>query len=192
MKATLPALLAAVLLAGCASQPSYIALSPELPAVKSVAVGQLLTLSTVDNRKANFIVRINEDGKAARLVAPGESPQAQIEDLLRQGLTKAGYQFGAGSDTSVEFQLEQLLTDVNEGTFGFEANSNLVISVMAFRRPGGGNEQQYFSKRYTARGTLKGPFSADFATLELELNKLITKLSADILNDSELHQFLTR
>jgi len=37
---------------------------------------------------------------------------------------------------------------------------------------------------------LKGPLTPDFATLELDMNKLLGQLTGEILNDPELNQFL--
>ncbi|WOT05963.1 YajG family lipoprotein [Shewanella youngdeokensis] len=186
MKPFYLAIASLLLMAGCASQtPSHIALNPDVPNV-TMQTSQLLPLAieTIDTRSANFIVRFNHDDEAARLVSPSEAPRVQIDQIFRSGLTKAGYSVDPSSVNTVQFQLEQLLTDVNEGTFGFEASSLIIINVIAQ------NRHQSLTKRYRAKGKLTGPFSADFATLELEMNKLLSELTADIINDPELNQFL--
>ena len=176
----------AITLCGCATQtPSHIALEPQVPQVQHQTHSlQNLAIETIDTRSANFIVRFNNEGDAAKLVSPSEAPRRQIDAVFRKGFTQAGYQIDPSAVQHVQFQLEQLLTDVNESTFGFEAKSNIIINVIAK------NSTQELTKRYTARGTLSGPFSADFATLELEINKLLGQLSGDIINDPELNQFI--
>ena len=84
----------------------------------------------------------------------------------------------------MQLQLEKLLTDVNETTFGYEASNDIIINVIA------SNSSQTFTKRYTARNTVSGPLSADFATLELAVNELLSDLTGKIINDPELNQFI--
>ncbi|MFV0511958.1 MAG: YajG family lipoprotein, partial [Shewanella algae] len=186
MKRLATLMLGSALLFGCASHtPNFIALSPELPAVTpQTSLEPALALQTLDTRTANFIVRFNEDGKAARLVSPAEPPRAQLDQLFRQGFAKAGYRIDPASGKEVQLQLIELLTDVDESSFGFEAKTNVSINLLAK------NSSHTLTKRYKAKGLLKGPFSADFASLELDMNKLITQLSGEILNDPELHSFL--
>ena len=186
MKSLFLSLIALVALSGCASQmPSHIALNPQVPDIQTQSHSlQSLTLETIDTRPANFIVRFNNGDEAAKLVSPSEAPRRQMDEVFREGLIKAGYQVTPSSMKQIQFQLEQLLTDVNDTTFGYEANSNIVINVIAK------NDRDTLTKRYTARNTVTGPFSADFATLELAINKLLDELSSKILTDPELNTFI--
>ncbi|MEI6858931.1 MAG: YajG family lipoprotein [Shewanella sp.] len=175
-----------VLLSACASQtPNHIALNPQVPEVKKQTnSSQTLAIETIDIRSANFIVRFNNGDDAAKLVSPSEAPRKQIDQIFRKGFTTVGYQIDPSSVKHMQIQLEHLLTDVNESTFSFEAKTKIIINVIVK------NTDQELTKRYSALSTLSGPFSADFATLELEINKLLGQLSSDILNDPELNQFI--
>ncbi|MCL1138376.1 YajG family lipoprotein [Shewanella pneumatophori] len=186
MKSLLLILTTTLTMVGCASQgPSHIALNPEVPAITVQTETELpVALETIDTRSANFIVRFNDGDKAARLVSPTEAPRVQMDQVFRQGFTQAGYRIDPSAVNHMQIQLEQLLTDVHESTFGFEANSQVIINVIAK------NANQELTKRYRAKGLLKGPLGADFATLELEMNKLIGELTRDIINDPELNQFI--
>ena len=101
-------------------------------------------------------------------------------------MNKAGYVIDPAARNSVQFQLNYLLADVTDTTFSYESKTRLVINVLAK------NSQQEFTKSYNANGYLKGPLSPDFATLELDITKLVDKLTTEILNDEELHQFIQR
>ena len=76
------------------------------------------------------------------------------------------------------------MTDVTNSTLGYEASNNIIINVIA------SNSTKTFTKRYTARNQVSGPFSADFATLELAMNNLLGDLTGKIINDPELNQFI--
>ncbi|MFQ6372164.1 YajG family lipoprotein [Shewanella sp. YIC-542] len=178
-------LAASLLLAACASQtPERIALSPNVPPIQ-LQVQQLtpLALTATDRRQMAEVVRFN-DQKPPRLVGTMQNMQTVMEQLFRQGFTQAGYQIDPASGLTLEITLEQLQTDVEESMLGFNATTQLLMSVQA------SNNNRTFSKRYSASSRLKGPLNADFATLELDINNLISQLAGKIINDAELNQFL--
>ncbi|ARD21404.1 YajG family lipoprotein [Shewanella japonica] len=186
MKSLSLVLCSALFLTACASHtPTHIALNPNVP-VSEYKIDRFdsVAVSTIDVRKANFIARFNKEGEAAKLVSPSEPIRQQLDDVFKKAMRNAGYQVDPAASHTAQFQLDYLLTDVTESTFGFEAKTALTINVVAK------NENQEFTKIYNARGMLKGPFSPDFATLELDMNKLIDELTTKIINDAELHQFL--
>ncbi|WP_076541255.1 YajG family lipoprotein [Shewanella sp. UCD-KL21] len=184
---SLPLLLCTSLfLSACASYtPTHIALNPSVPQpLNQIDQYATVAVNTIDVRKANFIVRFNKEGEAAELISPSEPIRQQLDSVFKQAMTKVGYQVDPAATNSAEFQLDYLLTDVTESTFGFEAKTTLTINVVAK------NQTQEFTKIYNAKGLLKGPFSPDYATLELDMNKLIDELTSKIINDAELHHFL--
>ena len=173
-------------LASCSSHaPNLIVLNPEVSEVTQNQSDNIpLSIKTIDTRKANYVVRFNNKDDAARLVSPFQSPRQQLAVIFQDGFSQAGYQLSANSDRQLQIQLEQLLTNVNESFLGYQADTNIIINVIATK----GN--QTLTKRFDAKGKLKGSMSADFASLEQEINQLITKLSTDIINDNELNDFL--
>ncbi|QLE86428.1 MULTISPECIES: YajG family lipoprotein [Shewanella] len=187
MKLRLFPLFAIAILAGCASsQPTHIALSPQAPNVEvQTQSSQRLAIETIDTRKANFVVRMHKGDDAAKLVSPSETPRKQIDSLFRDGFRQAGYVIDPSATEHVQIQLEKLLADVNENTFGYEANTEVVINVIA-----NNSRNRTLTKRYTAKNNHSGPFSPDFAKMELAINQLIADLSRDILQDPELNQFI--
>ncbi len=184
MKKSVSLLAAVLLFGGCAGSPSnYLALSPDVPAVASTAQGRI-ALTTEDARTSMDAVRITKGDEAPTLMGTGEPPAQQLGELFRSAYRQAGFTLDPAATNLLEFKLERLHSDINETLIGYEAANEIVISAYAR------NSQQIFSKRYSAKGSMKGPFSLDLATLELEMNKLITRLAADIVNDPELNQFL--
>ena len=188
MKLSIPILLSTLLLTACASyEPTHIGLNPALgPIQLQTETNFPVMVETIDTREVSFVVRFNEEDKPPRLVSASEPIRQQLESLFRNGMNRAGYVIDPAAANSVQFQLHYLLADVTDSTFSFESKTRLVINVLAK------NSQQEFTKTYNAKGYLKGPLSPDFATLELDITKLVDKLTTEILNDEELHQFIQR
>lgn len=188
MKITVSTLVSVLLLSACAShEPTHIALNPSLGAVSLQTDSDIpVFVEVIDTRTKNFIVQFDEAPKPPRLVNASEPVRLQLESLFRSGMRKAGYVIDPAATKKVQFQLAYLLTDVTDNTFNYEAKTRLVINVKAQ------NARQELTKSFSGNGFLKGPLSPDFATLELDINKLINKLTSDILNDTELHQFLNQ
>ncbi|MBT1444667.1 hypothetical protein KJI95_09060 [Shewanella sp. JM162201] len=186
MKKTLIMLSAIAMLGGCAGRPSnYLVLSPDTPAVSASAHGSL-ALRTDDARNNQTAVLITTNDDAKKTYTMGEPPAEVLGEVFRKAFSRAGYDLDPGASNSLEIKIERLQSNIKESMLGYEASNEIVISTYAR------NQQQIFTKRYNIRGTMKGPMSLDLATLELELNKLLTKLAGDIVNDGELHQFLSR
>ncbi|QSX34630.1 hypothetical protein JYB87_05165 [Shewanella avicenniae] len=174
------------LLSGCAtSSPKTLVLSPEIPAASAQTLSPInVALKSKDLRSSGYVARFIKEDKVSSVVNPAESPRITLERVFNQALTRAGYQIDPASGRDLIIVVDQLVTDVDEGMLGFEANTHLMLTVNA------SNQNRTFSKRYSATSRLKGPFKADFASLELDINKLLTQLSGQIINDPELNQFL--
>ncbi|MCF1429146.1 MAG: YajG family lipoprotein [Shewanella sp.] len=188
MKSLVSALAVLLLLGGCASQsPNYIVLDPQLEKIPQQTTQALpLSVSTRDLRTANYVVKFDEGNGAAKLVSPSDSPRAQLEALLRKGFANAGYSIDPASARSLHVDLDQLLTLVTESTFGYEANTRINIKVLAT------NGNQTLAKEFVTKGRKTGPMGADFATLELKLNKLMTQIAMAVIQDKEINNFLTQ
>ncbi|WP_372872275.1 YajG family lipoprotein [Shewanella sp.] len=184
MKKSLSLLTALLLLGGCAGSPSnYLVLSPDVPAVESSAHGRI-ALTTEDARTNMNAVRITKGDEPPTLMGTGEPPARQLGELFRSAYRQIGFDLDPAASNLLELKLERIQSDISESMIGYEAENEIVISAYAR------NSQQIFTKRYSAKGSMKGPFSLDLATLELEMNKLITQLAGDIVNDPELNRFL--
>ncbi|BDM63336.1 hypothetical protein NFHSH190041_07880 [Shewanella sp. NFH-SH190041] len=186
MKAAL-ILLSGLLLTGCAGhQPNLIALDPQLGPISQQANQQVLHLTVQDLRTANYVVKFDRDKDAAELISPASSPRVQLNALLSKGFREAGYRLSESGQPSVTVELRQLLTKVHESSFSFDADSNILITVISRRG------QQTLTQEFRTTGQQSGAFGADFASLELQLNKLLGEIAQAIVQDKDLNQFLTQ
>ena len=172
------------LLLGCANTPQTLVLSPTIPQVSGANAMANIALSSQDNRSVNYVARYLDGDKVSRFVSPEETPNITLERVFNEALTQAGYQIDPASNRSLNLSVDKVLTDVDESLLGFTATTQIAVTINAI------NGNLTFSKSYSGSSQLKGPMSADFASLELDINNLMTKISGKILNDAELVQFL--
>lgn len=172
------------LLLGCANSPQTLVLSPVVPQVSGANTMASIALSSQDSRSKNYIARYLDGDNVSRFVSPEETPNITLERVFNEALTQAGYQIDPASNRTLNIAVNKVLTDVDESLLGFTANTQIAVTINA------SNGNRTFSKSYSASSQLKGPMSADFASLELDINNLMTKLSGKILNDPQLIQFL--
>lgn len=186
MKFIISLIVMALTLAGCSSHsPTYIKLNPQIANINQHQINGIpLAITTIDKRKANFIVQFDNKDDPARLISPAESPRKQLAHLFKQAFRTAGYQPSAQAPQQLEIQLDTLLTRVDENLFNYQANTSIIINIIAT------NGKQTLTKRYNAKGKQTGAMSVNLETLEQELNQLLSQVSLDIINDAELNQFL--
>ncbi|MCL1125300.1 YajG family lipoprotein [Shewanella surugensis] len=191
-------LLVSIGLTGCTSySPRYIALNPQVPIINvQTAEHTSISMSTTDIRPFQYIVRFIDDGNVTRQISASEPLRDQMNRVLQAGLQEAGYQVSSDPHNSVEFQIEKLLTNVDEGVFGFTAKTEIIINAVANKQrdiitgASTKTERKTLNKRFRIKAMLKKPLSPDFATLELEINKQLAILTQEIITDPELNQFI--
>ncbi|GAA5190681.1 YajG family lipoprotein [Ferrimonas gelatinilytica] len=183
----IPALIAlflTTLLAGCASQPEALVLAPLSPQPQLQAPPQSIALTSEDQRTAHYLARIQRGGNPAELVPATTDPRQLLEQGLADGLGRMGYRTGAAGTVTLSLKLEQLGIDVDQSLFKHSADSNLVARIVAQKG------DKTLVKRYQTKGNFKGPFKAEPARIEQEMNDRMAQLLDAILNDAELHQFI--
>lgn len=191
-------LLISIGLVGCTSySPSYIALNPQVPVINvQTADHNRLSINTTDIRSSRYIVRFIDDGMITRQVTTSEPLVDQMDSVLQAGLQQAGYQISTNTNDSIEFQIEKLLTNVDDGAFGFTAKTEIIINAVAKKKRNTlintitQTKTNTLNKRFRIKAILKKPLSPDFATLELEINKQLGLLTQEIIMDPELNQFI--
>ena len=174
-------------LSACNSAPKPIVLSPKVP----IANNQFLAFSpisvqVVDLRKANYLVEINGSDSEKKLLSPAIPPRLQLQKTLIAGFNRANVSVTPQAPIQLTFYLDQLLVRVKQSSFDYDATTSLMLRVKA------NSSNQTFSKDYKVSGTMTGAFKLNNAAIEQELNHLIDKLTADIINDKQLQGFLSQ
>ncbi|GLS82773.1 YajG family lipoprotein [Paraferrimonas haliotis] len=175
--------LATLGLSGCTTTYPQVALDPSAPQINQRHTGQL-SFSSQDLRSANYIAKIKKSDDAAQLIAPTQPPRLQIQQLLSDAFAKQGYRIQAQAPVNVQLNLVDLKSVVEQKFYKYQANTNIELTLVA------DNGNQTLTKTYRGNAQRSAPLSADPATLELEINQLITKVLQEIVDDPELHSFI--
>lgn len=191
-------LLLSIALSACTSySPRYIALNPQVPLINvQTAQHDKISIDTFDMRSSPYVVRFIDDGKVARQVTTGEPLVDQMDNVLRKGLEEAGYQLTSNTFPAVTFNIEKLQTNVDEGIFGFTANTEIIINAIVKKQRNmisngtTQTETNTLNKRFRIKAMLKKPLTPDFATLELEINQQLAILTQEMMTDAEFNQFI--
>ncbi|BDY06281.1 YajG family lipoprotein [Ferrimonas sp. YFM] len=183
MRSLLP-LLGALLLAGCASAPNTLILSPAAPIVQPGSQQGSVALTSVDHRPEQFLVEVRKDDGAAELLSPAEPPRQLLEQGVRDGLSKLGYRLDPAASVTMSLSLNKLVMKIDQGTFSHDATTNLVATVVV------NNLGNTLTKEYRVRSSFSGPLKPEMARIEREMNDRLSQLMSDIVNDPELHEHL--
>ncbi|WP_298770319.1 YajG family lipoprotein [uncultured Shewanella sp.] len=191
-------LLLSIALSACSSySPRYIALNPQVPLINvQTAQKDNISIDTFDMRSSPYVVRFIDDGKVTRQVTTSEPLVDQMNNVLRKSLEEAGYQLTSNTFPSVTFNIEKLQTNVDDGIFGFTANTEIIINAIVKKQreiiSNGATqtETNTLNKRFRIKAMLKKPLTPDFATLELEINQQLALLTQEMMTDAEFNQFI--
>ncbi|MCE0556005.1 YajG family lipoprotein [Motilimonas sp. E26] len=188
MKSLLVPLLGLALLSGCSSSlPLNLHLSPKV-AEQTVKYPANTTTALVssDLRTQPHIVSIQEDDKPTTLVNNDVPVRILLADKLGQGLTEQGVTITGSSSTKLHLDVVAMETKIIKNGTSFDAQSTTQLTLV-IEKP-----TRKITKQYKTVSTKTGPFSPTAAELEEGLNKQLTTLLADILNDKQLFEELNK
>ncbi len=179
-------LIAALSLGACGSAPEPIVLAPDVPLSRQqINALSPISLQVIDHRKANYLVEISGSEAEKRLLAPALPPGRVLRKALTAGFNRANVSVRGQAPVTLDFYLDQLLVRAEQSTFDYTAKTSLILKLR------GKSATRTFTRDYKISGTMSGAFKLNNAAIERELNSLIDKLTADIINDQGLHEFLS-
>ena len=182
IRQTLLAGLTACVLAGCANSNQNAILDPHYKSGQYQSINQTVALSVVDQRNASPTIFVNKDGSTQQLSTA--QLEQKITQLMSEALQTNGAQVSAMGAMKFDVAIHTLKADVEQGTFEHTSTANAALQVFVSK---GGSK---FNKMYKGQSEFKGPFGFDQAKVEAQLNKLLEQLSARIMSDPELNQFI--
>lgn len=178
------ALLIVINLSACSSKQILI-ISPDLQLQTNSTVfyqGKQANLIVNDLRVSKHVIQINKKNKAAELVNSQSALSNIIEKNLQPEYEKQGLLLNNISAQIIEVNILKALINVEQSLVKYTSSREIELQVTIKEK---GNS---ISKKFSLKGQNNGPLKADLAVLGRDFNQGISKLLAQILNDTELQQ----
>ncbi|GHA26531.1 YajG family lipoprotein [Oceanisphaera arctica] len=177
----------ALSLTACASYyPIAVDVSPTVQTNGGVYRGQPVSLSSQDGRKNDYIIQIEQKGKAPVVVGASNNLKVQMEQALAQGLSTQGAFIENGARTQVELELQEVLARVIRGHISYDVVQQLRIQL-TLKRDGRTITKQY---RRSAQAEFPGRLHPELDKVKEALNEQLSLLMQDMLADRDVQQFI--
>ncbi|SES67708.1 YajG family lipoprotein [Thalassotalea agarivorans] len=181
MKKTL-VLLAAALLAACATPVKHVIVAPLMMYTPSkVYLNKEASLTVSDARASKNVLTINKKDQATYLGSQ-EALDTIVERELRIGLSKKGLTLNGGANNSINVEIKQADTVVEQTMTDYVAKNefNFLVTVKS--------GEKTLTKTFKINGENNGVLNADVAVMERDYNQNLGKIIARILQSAEIQQ----
>ncbi|WP_206483790.1 YajG family lipoprotein [Thalassotalea sp. G2M2-11] len=189
MKKTSLSLLIATTLAcltsGCATTAKQLVIAPQAVMTQGQHYQQKSAQVLVDDlRNTIHLVEIHQEDAAAELINSQENLGQTIAEHLTQALVSSGLDIKSPTNNSITLIINNAIVKVQQGLLKYQANTQLTFTVRVK------SGEQVLTKTYNTKLNSEGAFNADLAVLERDFNQQLSTLLQQIVNDSEIYQFL--
>jgi uncharacterized lipoprotein YajG len=177
-------LLCLVMLAGCASKPPMLIVSPQVfwPQAPSLAQSSF-NFYLLDQRSSmNTLVIVR--GKKNQGYTTANNLRAELEQTVANALKQRGANLVNQDARSLTIQINQLQARVNQRPLDHEVVNSVTMTVLVQ------NNGNSFSKAYSGDSRQIAPLQADIAVIERELRVLTEQVLTDLLQDDSWQTFI--
>lgn len=172
-------------IAGCSSTTEKMVIAPEIYTNKTNQYQQKSAHIEVDDlRNKIHIIEILKEDQAAELISSNQNIAEIIKPALIKAFTQNGLTINSQSENQLTLIVNNAVITVKQALVKYSASN--VITLTARVQSG----EQTLTKTYNSKGQSEGVLKADIAVLERDFNQQLAKLLLQIVNDSEIQQFI--
>ncbi|WP_313654384.1 lipoprotein [Pantoea sp.] len=186
LKKLLFPLLAAFVLAGCASSNTTLNIQPkiELPQQDPGLMGVTVSINGADQRKDQALAKVNRDGQLVTLT-PSRDLRFLLQEVLEKQMTARGYMIGPDGAVDLQIVVNNLYADVTQGNVRYSITTKADISIIATAK--NGNKQV---KNYRQTYSVEGAFNASNQKITNAVNATMSDVIADMAQDTSVNDFI--
>ncbi len=176
-----------LLISGCAKQPDdllYLNPSIKLPQQDMSMQPLNLTIKAVDNRQDKALSKIVRDNRLIDLTDSVDTTEF-FRDTLEKQMRIRGYVTLPTANNSLTIYLDELYTNVQQGSFRYIMTTKAKIRLVAHTADG--NE---FTKTLSEIKRNEGVMDANKTDITTMLSTIESNLIASMANDNSIHYFL--
>ena len=179
-------LLAALMLAGCATSSNTLNVTPKivLPQQDPTLQGVTISINGADQRQDQALAKVNRDGQLVTLT-PSRDLRFLLQEVLEKQMGARGYMIGADGAVDLQIVVNNLYADVSEGNLRYNITTKADISITAQAK--NGNKQV---KNYRSTYSVQGAFTATNEKITNAVNTVLGDVIADMAQDTSVNDFI--
>ncbi|CAH6316588.1 lipoprotein [Pantoea agglomerans] len=186
LKKLLFPLLAAFILAGCATSNNTLTIQPkiQLPQQDPGLMGVTVSINGADQRKDQALAKVNRDGQLVTLTSSRDL-RFLLQEVLEKQMTARGYMIGPNGAVDLQIVVNNLYADVTQGNVRYSITTKADISIIAKAK--NGNKQV---KNYRQTYSVEGAFNANNQKITNAVNATMSDVIADMAQDTSVNDFI--
>lgn len=186
LKKLLFPLLAAFILAGCATINNTLTIQPkiQLPQQDPGLMGVTVSINGADQRKDQALAKVNRDGQLVTLTSSRDL-RFLLQEVLEKQMTARGYMIGPNGAVDLQIVVNNLYADVTQGNVRYSITTKADISIIATAK--NGNKQV---KNYRQTYSVEGAFNANNQKITNAVNATMSDVIADMAQDTSVNDFI--
>jgi uncharacterized lipoprotein len=179
-------LVAMFMLAGCATPPTTIEVSPKitLPQQDPSLMGVTVSINGADQRQDQALAKVTRDNQLVTLTASRDL-RFLLQEVLEKQMTARGYMIGPNGAVNLQIIVSQLYADVSQGSVRYNIATKADIAIIA--TAANGNKM---TKNYRASYSVEGALQASNKNIADAVNSVLTDTIADMSQDTSVHDFI--
>jgi uncharacterized lipoprotein len=172
------------MLAGCATPPTTIDVSPKitLPQQDPSLMGVTVSINGADQRPDQALAKVTRDNQQVTLTASRDL-RFLLQEVLEKQMTARGYDWPNGA-VDLQIIVNKLYADVS----GQRALQHRHQS--GYRHHRHREERQQDDQNYRASYSVEGAFQASNQNIADAVNSVLTDTIADMAQDTSIHDFI--
>lgn len=186
LKKLLFPLLAAFILASCATSNNTLTIQPkiQLPQQDPGLMGVTVSINGADQRKDQALAKVNRDGQLVTLTSSRDL-RFLLQEVLEKQMTARGYMIGPNGAVDLQIVVNNLYADVTQGNVRYSITTKADISIIATAK--NGNKQV---KNYRQTYSVEGAFNANNQKITNAVNATMSDVIADMAQDTSVNDFI--
>ncbi|MFJ2975464.1 lipoprotein [Kluyvera sp. NPDC087067] len=186
LKKILFPLVALFMLAGCATPPTTVDVSPKitLPQQDPSLMGVTVSINGADQRQDQALAKVTRNNELVTLTASRDL-RFLMQEVLEKQMAARGYMIGPNGAANLQIIVSQLYADVSQGNVRYNISTKADIAIIA--TAANGNKM---TKNYRSNYSVEGAFQASNKNISDTVDSVLTDTIADMSQDTTIHDFI--
>ena len=173
------------LITGCESTPQQLVIAPQtINSNGKHFLQKSAEVSVNDLRNKIHVIEIIKEDSAAQLINTSSHLGQTLAEHFTKALVDSGLNIAAASNNTITLIINNAEIKVKQSLLKYQASTQLTLTVKV------ATNEQVLTKTYNSKLNSEGALKADIAVLERDFNQQLSALLQQIVNDSEVYQFI--